>query len=596
MFRSFVLLCCSVVFALSAVVAQDEAPAVKIKATPEILALLEGSLQSLSQEEPDPRASGLFRLLGFAVNLENKAPAQKIVDTLLEIAPAIEPEELRNRLYTGVAATFCDMEKYPEAIEILNRVAAAARSEAQLDIAARILVRHEQDKTAPPFDVSGLLRQAIAGAVESNNAILESLSGTFLGHALALQGKSAESAAAFAEAMKVAPKIDNIEERGQIVAMILQRQVEHGQFATATRMLQTVAEAIKPICTTALIAAFLDHEKYNEAEALIKTLPSGETRNHLLGNFVLASIKTVTDVKVGELSALISSDEMRERFLQIVTAQLQKIGRSDVAAAVGKRLKEPAVSEMSLFIGKVEALLEDKKFVEALQFVDATEDHEAIRQHLKRQILVMQYRETYDETVAGQIESVFTRNEKAAIAELREEAKRATETADIAERIDLLYAVFQEQSQFFDFVGARQTIKLVAEQLDKVTEPVQVVSNRVLLARLQIELRDKAGAKANLEKLMQTLSAVNSLNDLKGLVTPPNDGSAISESAIQNQLFQVYVIMASLFSQADAPAESMAALAKAKELAQVESVAAVKAEKLLALMHLLAESQHHKPQ
>ena len=591
MFRSFALFCCAVVFVFSAVFAQDESAIVKIKATPEVLSLFDESLQSLSQEAPNPRAVGLFRLLNFAANFDDAAPAQKIIDALLTLAPSIEPEALRDQLFTAIASTYCDLEKYAEAVEILKHVPSTVRSEAQLDVAIKIIAKQEQDKPAQPFDVAELLRQTASGATESQNVVLETVSLAFLGHELARQGKSEESIAAFARAARTSQKIEDTEERGQIVGMMLQYQVEHNQIADAMTVFRTVAPEIRPTTTVALVSALKDHEKYDEAEALIKTLPSGEMRDNLLGSFMVATIKTITDAKVGELADLVSTDELRERLVQTITAQLQKNGRDAVAAQVGKRLKEPTVAAMSLFIGKVESLLEEKKFAEAIKFIDETEENEAIRQHLKRQILIMQYRETHDESVAAQIETIFTRNERVAIMELREEAKRVAETGEHAERMDLLFAIFQEQNQFFDFVGALQTVKLVAVQLDRGTEPVQTIRDRLLVARLQVELQDKGGAKANLGKLMQTLSAVSDLNELKDLVQVQDEGATVEASAIQNQLFQVYLIIANLLARSDAPAESQTAFVKAKELAKTESVAPVRAEKLLVLAQFLAGAQ-----
>jgi len=591
MFRLFALFCFTAVFTFSAVFAQDEPGTTKIKATPEILSLFEESLQSLSQAETNPRIGGLFQLLGFAVSFDDKAPAQKIVDTLLALAPSIEPEELRHHLYMGIANTFCDMEKYPEAIAVLDRISSPdVRRASQVEIASIIL--GPEDKASQPFDTSELLRQAIGGAVDAKDPFIEGMARALLGREFARQGKLNEATAAFSEALNTTPKIEDAEKQGRVFELVLYCQVLYGQVSDAMTTLQTVTDpAIKPVLTYTLVSELIQREKYNEAETLIKTLPSGDMKDNLLGSFVLATIKTITDAKVGELAALVSTDELRERFLQITTAQLQKNGRSDVAAQVGKRLKEPAVAEMSLFIGKVELLLEEKKFAEAIQFVDESEENEAIQQHLKRQILVSQYHETRDESVAGQIEAIFTRNERVAIMELREEAKQAAEVADFTERIDMLFAIFQEQSQFFDFVGARQTVKLVAEQLDKGTEPVQNIRDRLLLARLQVELRDKEGAKANLGKLMQRLSAVNDLNELKGLVPTPGNGSTIEESAIKDQLFPIYFVTANLLAQADAPAESQAAFVKARELAMAEPVAAVKSEKLLILAQFLAEEQ-----
>jgi len=597
MFRSLALLCFAAVFALSTAFAQNESDTIKIKATPDILSLLDESRKSLSQAAQNSQVSGLFRLLGLAVNFDDKAPAQKITDALLLLAPSIEPAELRNQLYEGIANALCDMEKYPEAVEILNRIVTPDdRSESQLNIAARIVLEHEQDKTLAPFDASALLRQAVGSAVELKNITKETLSRALLGQELARQGKQEESAAALTEAIKAAQKIEEAEEQGQIIGMIFQCQVNYGQMVNAVAAWQAVTDPeIKRASAFALVSALIQHKKFAEAEQVLKAVPAGEMKDVLLHNFVLASIETITDAKIGEFSALVSSDERRERFLQIITNLLQKTGRGDAAAQVSKRLKEPAVAEMSLFIGKVESLLEKNQFAEAIRFVDESEENEAIRQHLKRQILMTQYSETYDETVAEQIEATFTSSEKIAVTELRTEAKRTTEVADLTERIDVLLEIFQEQSRFLDFTGARQTLKLVAEQLDKGTEPVQIVRDRLLLARLQTELRDKEGAKANLGKLMQTLSAVKDLKELNDLVPtqPPGTDveSTVDESAIQNQLFQIYLMTASLLARVDAPTESQSAFAKARELAKMDSDAVQKAEKLLILAQFLADEQ-----
>ena len=597
MIRSLALVCCTTVFSLSAAFAQNEPEVVNIKTTPEILALFDESLQSLSQAEPATKVAGLFRLLGFAVNFDDKAHAKKIVATLVALAPSVEPAELRHQLYMGIANAFCDLEQYTEAVAVLNRIdSPEIRSEAQLNIAAGIVLGQEQDKTLPPFDTSELLRQAIAGAVESKSVTLEALSRAFLGNELARQGKQAESTAAFSEAMKVAQRIEEVEERGQVLGVILQRQIERDQIAGASAMLQAVDSETKSMVSAAFVSALIQREKFAEAESAIKTLPSGDERDNLLGNFVMANIKTVTDAKVGEVVALMSTDDRRERFLQIITGQLQKNGRSEVATQVGKRLKEPVVAEMSLFVGKIEALVEEKKFAEAVQFIDETEENEGIRQDLKRRILMMHYQETHDDAVAAQIEATFASREKIAIGELREEAKKVVaEVSDISDSIDILLEVFQEHSRLLDFTGARQTLKLIAAQLDKATEPNKFVQDRLLLARLQVELRDKDGAKANLGKLMQTLSAVKDLSELKDLVPPSPSAqgvdAAVDESAIQNQLFQVYYMIANLLARADAKTESQSVFAKARELAKSDPNVPTRAEKLLALAQLLADEQ-----
>jgi len=596
MFRSLVQVCVVAIVAFSTVVAQDDPEFVPIKTTPEILSLFDESLQSLSQAEPTYQVGGLFQLLGFAVDFDNKAPAEKVVQTIVALAPSIEPEELRGQLFLGVASAFCDMGNYPEAIAILNRIASPVdRTKAQLDIAVRIVVGQEQDKSLPPFDASLLLRQAVGGAVESNDRLMEALARLFFAHELARQGKQAESAAAFAEALRTARQLEQVEERGQVIGMILQRQVEHNQLPVAVATWQTMAPENKEIATVALVSALILREKYAEAEGLLKTLPAGDVRDDLLGSLVMATLKTITEATVMELAALISTEDRREHLLQIVTRQLQSTGRNDVAVQVSRRLKDTNVAEMALLIGKVGLLLEEKKFAEAVKFVEETEQNEAIRQSIIRQILVVQHRDTHAESVAEQIAATFTSGEKVASTELRDEAKRTVaEIADLSERMDLLFEIFHEQVRFLDYIGSRQTLKLISDQLDT-TQSVEFFRDRLILARMQVDFQDKAGAKGNLVKLMQTLSTKRNWSDLKDLVPslPPAPGvePTVDVPAIQNQLFQIYFMSASLLARAEAPAESQAAFAAAQELAKTEPDATKKAEKLLTLAQFLAEQQ-----
>jgi len=617
MYRPLALFCAvtvfTAVFTLSAAWAQEEPEDAKVKATPEIVALLEESLQSLTQAEPTPKAGALFQWLGFALMLDDKAPAKKVIETLKTLAPAIEPAALRQQLYEGIAHALCDLEEYAEAVGILQQfVTTADRYQNQLGLAVKIALKHENDKTSQPFDASELIRQAITGAAAAQDHSTEAFARTFLGRELARQGKTAESAAVFAEALKIAQSLKELEEQAQVMQVIIQTQVQYDQIAEAQAMAQAASDPkIKRLLTAQLIQSFIRKEKFADAEKFIKALPADdEGRDLLVQQWIVVNIKSITDEKIGELVALIS-EEHRERFLQAVVRNLQQIDRGEVAVQVGKRLKEPAMAEAALFIGKIDSLVKEKQFTEAVQFIDAAKEEESIRQHVRRQVLTAQFEETHDEAVIKKIAETYTSDEKIVIAQLREDAVQAVQTSDVAKRMDLLFEVLQEQFQIMDIPGAKQTMKLVAEQVDKMTDPVQIIQYRLLLAQLQVELRDKEGAKVNLGKLMQTLNVpdVKVFKDLVPAQEPaaapattaegrikldlPGVGgaSAVDESAIRNQLFFVYRGIANLFARAEAPAESKSALAKAKALATLESTAITKAEKLLALARLMAEEK-----
>ena len=606
MFRSLALFCAAAVFALSTTTAQN-APVAEgekvMKATPEALALFDESFRSMTQAEPALRAEGLFRLLSFAIRLEDKAPATRVVDALTVLVPTIEPEEFRNQLYEGIAHAFSDLGEYDKAVATLQRIAKPAdRCVTQLNLAVILIHNLEQDKTLKPFDVSALLRQAIAGAVESKNLVAEAYSQSFLGHELARQAKAAESAAAFAAAIKTVKSIEEIREQIQVVQSIVQSQVQYGQLAGAQAAAQTIdMPEIKQAITGTFIQALMQHEKYAEAEQLIKTLPAeGAGRDTLTQHWIAANIKTVTDAKIGELSALIS-ESSQERVLQAVVVNLMTINRDDVAVQVSKRLKDPSSAATMLFVGKIDSFMEEQKFAEAIRFIEESKEDEAIRQHLKRQVLMMQFQKTKEDAVAGQMEATFSNEEKIALMELRAEAGKAVNMED-------MFEIMQEQFQNMDIVGAKQTLKLVAEQIEKETDPARIVDGRVLLAQIQIELQDKAGAKANLASLMRTLN-VQDLKALSGLVPPeqqtereaavgadgrirlelPGVAPAVNESAIRDQLFPIYVLSTRLLASADAPAESKATFEKAAALARSESVSERRAEKLLVLAQFLAE-------
>jgi len=311
----------------------------------------------------------------------------------------------------------------------------------------------------------------------------------------------------------------------------------------------------------------------------------------------------------------VSSDEQRERFLQRLVTELQKEDRGEMAVQVGKRLKDASNATLALLFGKVAWLLDKKQFAEAVQSVDESKIEEVIRQPLRRQILMMQYQETHDEAVAGQIAKSFSSHERIEITELNEEAKKIAQISNPVERLQLLWAIVQEQLQLIDLAGIRQTTQLISDQLDKETDPVQLIQHRLLLARLQSEMREHQKMKENLNKLMQMLLAITDLKVLKDLAppqppqaptAPPNGATRLDlpgldgisaldesadESAIRDQLFQVYLLTASLLAKAEAPAESKAAFEKAKEQARLDKNAARKSEKLLILAQFLADEQ-----
>ena len=611
MFRVLALFCAVALFSFAAACAEHNPGTDKIKATPEILALFDESMQSLAQAEPTLRSQGLFQLLGFAARLDDKVPAKKVIDTLETLIPTVESEELRNQLYEGIAHTLCDQEEYAEATGVLQRIVASAdRYKRQLNLAIKIVLGYEQNKTLKPFDASELIRQAIGGAVESQDKDIEALARLFLGRELFRQGKQEEATVAFAEVTQIAKNLKDVTEQAQILQMLIQNQVQRGQIGESLKTSQVVENTeVRLFLLGTLIQSFIQYEKYAEAEKLLKEFPGdNEGQEGLIRQWIVANIKSVSDEKIGELSTLFS-EEQRELFLQTVTTHLQKINRGEVAIQVSKRIKEPAMAGLALLLGKVESLVEEKRFAEAVQFIETSKGDDAIRLQLKRQVLFAQFHETHVEDVVQQIAETFTSEEKVALGELRAEAAEAAALQDNEERMDILFEVLLEQLQMMDIAGAKQTMRLISEQVAKETDPILVIQFRLILAQLQAELREKEEIKENLEKLMQVLDAKD-LKVFKGLIAEQNPETApagtansrikldlplaaqepaVDESYIQDWLFLIYTDIAELLVDADAPVESQSAFDKAKELARLDSNALQKVEKLLTLAQFLGE-------
>ena len=601
MFRLFASFCFITVFAFSTAFAQDaSATPEDIKVTPEILALFEESMQSLTQVEPNFRAVTLFHWLGFAALFDDKAPANRIINTLLEIAPAIEPVELRNQLYVSISHALCDLGEYARAIEILQRITQPVnRYRSQLDLAVRIIFEQEQDGTLPKFDTATLLGQVINAATAEQDRRVVAVACALLGREFARHGRAEESITnAFAEALRIAGGIDNIGEQLQAFQSILQSQVRYGHIEGARATVQASSDPeVRQAMTNLFAHALLENEKYDEAERLIRTLPAGMDRNVFVQRWIAGNIETITDAKIGELSALVT-DDLRERFLQGAIASLQTNHRGDVARQVSRRLTDPAGAERALLAGDTELLLEERRFAEAIQRIAASSEEEEIKRFLTRQILMLQFELTHDETVVPQILATYSDEDRAALGELRERATQAATIADAGERMGTMFNFLQEQFRVFDVPGARQTMRLVSGELDRLTDPALIVDYRLILAQFQVELQDNEAVKENLGKLTQRLAAVRDLNELRDIVPPPMPqleqlqagvAAAVDAAAIQRQLFRVYLMTADLLARAEAVAESRSAFESAKAWAGRERDAMERAEMLFVLAQFLAE-------
>ena len=571
----------------------DEAPQ-RVKATPEVLAFFNESRRSLDGVDPDPKAGMLFQLLGLAVLFDDKSPARAIIADILEIASGIEPAELRTQLYEGISHALCELESYAEAVEVLQRIAdTAERYRSQLDVAVKIIFEHEQENGSESFGISDMLRQIISSSSEAGDRNVTALAHSLLGRELARLKNQEESQTAFVEAVKIAQTVEDAQQQSTILQLIIQSQVRYGQLEGAQTTVQAIADpATKQKMMYAFIDALTQYKHYVQAEQFILSTAAAEPqstaeRDMLIQRWVISNIETVSYEQVDTLSALLSEDH-RERFLQAVAAHLQKINRDETAVQVSRRLKDPANAGLALLVGKIESYLAGEKYTEAIEHLEASSEDETFRKHFKRQILTMLFDKTRDEAIIPQIIATYTDEEKEALAELREEAVQKANNVNEPERIELLFSILQDQFLLLDFEGAKQTATLIDEQLDKQADLKMLPEGRVMLARLQIELQDKEGAKNNINKLVRIISTEQNQEKLNSLLPEYLLAQTDNAELLRDRLFQIYALSADLLTQAGAPAESSAVLEKAKELAVNTADALQKAEMYFMLSQVIA--------
>ncbi|GHT24595.1 hypothetical protein FACS189419_09570 [Planctomycetales bacterium] len=297
-----------------------------------------------------------------------------------------------------------------------------------------------------------------------------------------------------------------------------------------------------------------------------------------------------------------SSPERKTKFLQGVAGAFINLDKDEEAKKLADGNKEIL---NALKAKPIRQLLKDKKFDEALKVAETLDaeipDGERSKTQIKRQIGILRYRETNDEKYLQQIAATFTDEEKKQISELDNAVQQASAITNPEEQRTALLQAVQTQYQIGNVTGVKQVLVLLLANVEKETDVVKLVSQRLILARLQADVNDKAGMKANLGKLLEKLSGVKDIMELKELVPERQQENPIAaaggeavklkvpvdRTAVEDQLFNVYITVADDFRKAEADAEAKAVLQKARQIAESATDAARKADMLFFMMQFL---------
>ncbi|GHT41218.1 hypothetical protein FACS189443_2690 [Planctomycetales bacterium] len=597
------MLLCSSVSAQRAVSSQQ--PPKNLKATPEVTAIIGDIVKTLPANDLNGTALGLFRLLSFEMRLDDKKPALETIEKILKLVSSVE-EQRQNQIYEGIAEVYAEMERYGDSLKIVQNIEKPdVRSEAMLNLSVRIFNDIENKKIDQPFDLTGLLKQAVSAAAQAKNLGYEALANAFLGRELARQGKKDEALIAFEESRKIAKKLEEVEEQST-VALLIRSEAEAGYIAEAKANIETLSDpAAKQAMTVVLAAAFFKNGKIDEAKALLTSLPAGDARDQAVAAIATANIKILTEDQIKFLAENVSADR-KDQFIQSIVATLSRIDKDDLAVKLTSLLKNPQQVQNFLTGKVISGLVNDGKFDEAAKKIDTITDTNE-KTNWVRQLAVKKYQKTGDVAALAPIAATYSDEEKKQLQTLSETLQKTTAEADGDEKVQQLFQVLQSEIQLADIEGVKKVITILLPVAEKQTDIAKKIQIFMILTRLQNDLLgDKVGAKTSSVKLMQTLGDVKDIMDLKALVPPkeqenpiasPQGGPAVKlqvpveKGDVEAQVFNLYVAIAEQLKIAEAVPEYQNAVAKAKSFAQSASEPVQKTDMLLFLAQFLAEEK-----
>lgn len=581
-------------------------------ATPAVLRMIEKCEESLKElEKPEDKALILFQMLSLETRLTDKEPARRTIGTLLELVSTMEREGTRMQILEAVAQAQAELGDYESGIKTASQIGQnATRAEGLLNLAEKIIGDNEEKKAEKPFDVTGLLRQAAAGAAEAKDPGLEALVSAILGRELAKQGKIEDARNAFDASRNKAREIEQVEERNTI-ALIVRGQVQNGMIDDALKLIENVpSEEYKEAFTALASIALAQVGKTAESMEMLAKLQAGDAKDNALIGIGREYAEKESAEKLLELAALTSSPERKEMFLGNVLPILMEKKRFDIAAELGKQSASATELETVLKMQPLETLIEEKKFDEAQKFIDTLED-ESIRQNALRHLVLARIKETGGNDALTLAEATQSEEEKKAISTLEPEMTRAAEIKDPDDRMTAYFEILETQFQLFDLRGVSKTIEKMLQTVSENPDPAKKLVGRIVVSRIQMELNDTKGAKENIGQLVKALDETKDLNTLQGLVPedrnpmPLQDDAQdtspiltlkvpVSEDAIRDQVFQIYLTASDALAQMEEWTEANKTLQKSARLAEAETDPAKKAQKLLLLAQVQAEFDRAK--
>ncbi|MDR0705155.1 MAG: hypothetical protein LBF88_09210 [Planctomycetaceae bacterium] len=611
MLRVYFSFCVIAFVTFSSIVAGAQETKLTLQQTPELIALIAETHQSLESLPNIEKIPILFQLLSLELRFTDQQPARNTIQQVLKLIPSIEKESVQAQMIEAVAFAQADLGDYIESVKTLNLIVKPfLRAQKQFNVAEKIIEDAEQieksnvdkNETVKQFDVTDLLRKSLAGAVEAKDAGLESLVSVILGRELAKQGKSDESKILFEKARKKARELEDVEEQN-IIALIVRNLILVDRQAEALAMIETVIDEDYKLHLFGLAAiTFAQEGKIADAEKILKILKfeDNEKKDNFINNIALDSVKTITLEQILALAKQTSSPEAQELLLIKMIDQLSKNNQNNIIAELVNHLANVAENPLILRRWYLKLLIDAGKLDEAAEFVetlDAVLKPQAARQLVMAKI---EQQDEASEELLNQFFATYSDEEKKKIEQFQQETENALKINDLEKRGEELFQVLdrQTQTELPDLRGAWKTLGEILETLKKLSDNLPILTDQqLMIADTQIKLYDKFGAKKNLSQVQKLLDEIKDVRKFKhpySFHREPDQpalrlNSSTDEIEGKNNLFQVYLLITFYWYRIGENDEAKKSFQKAKDIADSESDTARKIEKLLMLSQTLAQ-------
>lgn len=594
---------CVLISLFSTLAAQESEKPEPVEPTPELLSMLGRSEKVLDDiEKPEEKAMMLFEILTYELRLTDKAPARNTIQKILNLVSSVEKASTQQQVYTTLAFALMEADNRDEAVQMAGRIQnPAARAETLLNIAERMIDSDDKNKSNQPADVTNLLKSVIAGGKEGKDPGLEAIGSALLGCQLAKQGRADEARNAFKDARNKARELEEIEER-DVIALIVRGEAQSGMIPEATALIESVADEEKKQIFLGIVALTLAREGNVEGyKKYLDMLKPGDVKDNVLIGVANEWAATADAATLNVLMNQISQPERKSLFLNAIVPILAEKNRLDVISSLGSVTDNPDEFNLTVKVIQLEKLLQDKKFDEADKLI-ASFDDDRLKQAGSRHVILGRIKDGKTENIATLAEATLSADEKEAIAELDAQIKTVSELNDPVEKLSGYLEILQAQLSLFDLKGAKKTLEMMNPLVENADEPIQIISNRMVLSRFQTELNDKKAALENMNKLMQYLAEIKDIEVLRDLAlveeSPElaeqdedsqqpivNLKTPVDSSQINEALLKLYISIADVQAQSGDFAEAR----KTLQIAETKIDAELPAEKKFALLFLMSQ-------